>query len=221
MSKISRGLSQQVSNYRRSSDLARWKEAWIPRTRLGEKVSEDKVTSLQEIFQQGLKIREPEIVKTLLPNISSEVVKVGIVQKQTDAGELTRFRAVVAVGDRDGWFGVGEGKAAQRVAAIDKATNAALLSIIPVKRGCGSPECSNKTNHSVPFRTIGKAGSVTVQLLPAPRGVGLVAGPALRKLLALAGLEDVYVRSFGSTNTASSLANAVYDAVSKSHRLDV
>src|SRR5256885_6735486 len=86
---------------------------WVPRTRLGKMVSEGKITSLEEIFQQGLKIREPEIVKTLLPDVTSEVVNVSIVQKQTDAGALTRFRAIVAVGNDDGWFGVGEGKAAQ------------------------------------------------------------------------------------------------------------
>ncbi len=196
-------------------------EPWIPRTRLGKMVSGGKITSLGEIFQQGLKIREPEVVKTLLPDVSSEVVSVSIVQKQTDAGARTRFRAIVAVGNGDGWLGVGEGKAAQRIAAIDKATSVALLAIIPVKRGCGSPECSDKTNHSVPFRTVGKVGSVTVELLPAPKGVGLVAGPALKKLLALAGLKDVYVRTFGSTSTRSSLANAVYDAFLKSHGLNV
>src|SRR5207247_8374703 len=119
------------------------------------------------------------------------------------------------------WFGVGESKAAQRIAAIDKATSVALLSIIPVRRGCGSPECTDKTNHSVPFRTIGKTGSVKVELIPAPKGVGLVAGPALKKLLALARLKDVYVRTFGSTRTSSSLANAVYDAFSKAHGLSV
>ena len=54
-------------------------------------VSEGKITSLDEIFQMGLKLREPEIVKTLVPDLKSEVVSVGIVQKQTDAGELTRF----------------------------------------------------------------------------------------------------------------------------------
>ena len=195
-------------------------EAWIPRTKLGKMVSEGKITSLDEIFQEGYKIREPEIVKTLLPNLSSEVVNVSIVQKQTDAGRLTRFRAIVAVGNGDGWFGVGEGKAAQRVAAIDKATSVALPTIIPVQRGCGSADCADKSNHSVPFRTVGKAGSVTVELLPAPKGVGLVAGPALRKLLALAGLKDVYVRTFGSTSTPSSLASAVYDAFYKSHQLN-
>ena len=184
-------------------------------------VSEGQVTSLEEIFQSGTRIREPEIVKTLLPNVSSEVVDVGIVQKQTDAGRLTRFRAVVAVGNGDGWFGAGEGKAKQRIAAIDKATGVASLAMIPVKRGCGSPECTDKTDHSVPFRTTGKVGSVTVELIPAPRGVGLVAGPALRKLLALAGVRDVYVRTSGSTSTASSLVHALYGAFSKAHGFNV
>ena len=201
-------MSSYISRRSSRRDLEK-QEAWIPRTRLGKMVSEGKITSLEEIFQQGLKIREPE------------VVKVSIVQKQTDAGALTRFRAIVAVGNDGGWFGVGEGKAAQRIAAIDKATSVALLTVIPVKRGCGSPECTDKTNHSVPFRTVGKVGSVTVELLPAPKGVGLVAGPALKKLLALAGLKDVYVRTFGSTRTPSSLANAVYDAFYKSYGLNI
>jgi small subunit ribosomal protein S5 len=194
---------------------------WIPRTALGKLVTEGKITSLEEIFQAGSKIREPEIVKELLPNVSSEVVNVGIVQKQTDAGRLTRFRAIVALGDGKGWFGVGEGKAKQRMTAIDKATAAASLTMIPVKRGCGSPECMDKTDHSVPFRTSGKAGSVTVELIPAPRGVGLVAGPTLKKLLALAGLKDVYVRTSGSTSTSSSLVHALHDAFSKSYGLNV
>ena len=74
-------------------------------------VQEGKIASLDEIFQLGLKLREPEIVKTLVPDLKSEVVSVGIVQKQTDAGELTRFAAVVAVGNGKGFFGVGKGKA--------------------------------------------------------------------------------------------------------------
>ena len=208
-------------NRNRGRSQTRREEEWIPRTKLGHMVSERKITSLQEVFQQGSKIREPEIVKALLPDVSSEVVKVGIVQKQTDAGELTRFRAVVATGNGDGWFGVGEGKAAQRMIAIEKATDTALLALIPVQRGCGSPDCADKSDHSVPFRVVGKSGSVTIQLIPAPKGVGLVAGPALKKLLTLAGLKDVYVRTFGSTSTPSSLTNALYDAFSSSHGMNV
>jgi len=194
---------------------------WVPRTKLGKMVTEGKITSLEEIFQQGWKIREPEMVKTLVPELTSEVVTVGIVQKQTDAGELTRFGAVVAVGNGNGWFGVGRGKAAQMKSAIDKATNDALINVIPVRLGCGSWECKCGRRHSVPYRITGKAGSVRVELLPGPWALGTVAGPALTKLLALAGVKDVWVRTFGSTSTLSSLANAVYDAFSKSHGLNV
>ncbi|MBI2648801.1 MAG: 30S ribosomal protein S5 [Thaumarchaeota archaeon] len=196
-------------------------EPWVPKTKLGKMVAEGKITSLEEIFQLGHKVREPEIVKTLLPDLKSEVVGVGIVQKQTDAGELTRFGSVVAVGNGDGWFGVGKGKAPQMKSSIDKATYDALLNIIPVKLGCGSWECRCGRRHSVPYRIKGKAGSVLVELIPGPRALGIVAGPALKNLLALAGVKDVWVRTFGSTNTMSSLANAVYDAFKKAHGLNV
>jgi small subunit ribosomal protein S5 len=196
-------------------------EVWVPRTKLGKEVNEGKVTSLEEIFQTGQRVREAEIVKKLLPDLRSEVVGAGIVQKQTDAGELTRFAAVVAVGNGAGWFGVGRGKAMQMRDAIEKATSNALLNIIPVKLGCGSWECRDGRPHSVPYKIIGKSGSVTVEIIPAPRSLGLVAGPALKNLLALAGVKDAWVRTFGSTNTMSSLANAVYDAFTMSHGLSL
>lgn len=196
-------------------------EVWVPRTKLGKLVNEGKVTSLDEIFRSGQRIREAEIVKKLLPDLRNEVVGVSVVQKQTDAGELTRFAAVVAVGNGGGWFGVGKGKAMQTRQAIEKATNAALLNIIPVKLGCGSWECRCGRTHSVPYRIRGKAGSVTVEVIPGPRALGLVAGPALKNLLQLAGVKDAWIRTFGSTNTMSSLANAVYDAFRMSHGLNV
>jgi small subunit ribosomal protein S5 len=191
-------------------------EPWIPSTKLGRMVSEGKITSLGDVFQQGLKIKEPQIVKALLPTVVSEVVDVSIVQKMSDAGRQTSFRAIVAVGNGDGWFGVAEGKGKQRAAAVERATGLALLSIVPVNRGCGSPECADKSNHSLRFKTVGKTGSVRVEILPAPRGVGLVAGPSVKKLLELAGVKDAYTRTFGSTSTPSSLASAVYDAFRKS-----
>jgi small subunit ribosomal protein S5 len=214
-------MSQQQRGGDRRRREEREEPPWVPRTKLGKMVAEGKITSLDEIFQMGLKLREPEIVKTLIPDLKSEVVSVGIVQKQTDAGELTRFRAVVAVGNGNGFFGVGKGKAAQMKASIDKATNDALLNVIPVQLGCGSWECRCGLRHSVPYRIVGKAGSVSVELLPGPRSLGTVAGPALTNLLALAGVKDVWVRTFGSTDTLSSLANAVYDAFSKSRGLNV
>lgn len=196
-------------------------EVWVPKTKLGGLVNEGKVTSLEEIFRSGQKVREAEIVKRLLTDLRNEVVGVRVVQKQTDAGELTRFAAVVAVGNGAGWFGVGKGKAMQTRESIEKATNAALLNIIPVKLGCGSWECRCGRPHSVPYRIRGKSGSVTVEVIPGPRALGLVAGPALKNLLQLAGVKDAWIRTFGSTNTMTSLANAVYDAFRTSHGLSI
>ena len=196
------------------------KQSWTPRTKLGMLVQSGKINSLSTIFEQGYRIREPEIVRTLLPDLKSEVISAGIVQKQTDAGEITRFVAIVAVGS-PGWFGVGRGKAMQMRSAIDKATNAALLNIIPVKLGCGSWECRCSRAHSVPYKIVGKAGSVTVEIIPGPRGLGLVAGETVRKLLSLAGVVDAWTKTFGSTNTPSSITNAVYEAFKNMHKLNL
>jgi small subunit ribosomal protein S5 len=185
---------------------------WTPKTKLGVEVAEGKVATLLEIFENGWRIKEPEIVRALLPNLKTFVVGVGIVQKQTDAGELTRFRAVVAVGDDSGWFGVGHAKASQMRLAIEKATDVALLNIVPVVQGCGSWECRCGTPHSVPFRLEGKSGSVSVVIIPGPRGLGLVAGETLKNLLSLAGIKDAWTQTFGDTSTVSSISSALYDA---------
>ncbi len=196
-------------------------QPWAPKTRLGSLVAEGKITSLEEIFESGMKIKEPEIVKKLLPDLKTILIGAGIVQKQTDAGELTRFSAVIALGNEGGWFGVGKGKASQMRLAIDKATSTALLNIIPVKLGCGSWECRCMTPHSLPFKTIGKCGSVKIVIIPGPRGLGLVAGEKVRNLLSLAGIKDAWTRTYGSTSTVSSIAYAVYDALKRTHSLSI
>lgn len=186
---------------------------WKPRTTLGQMVLAGKINSMDQIYENGLRIQESEIVKHLLPDIKSQVVHVGIVQKQTDAGEMTRFNALVAVGNEAGWFGIGKGKAAQMRSAIDKATNAAYLNVIPVKLGCGSWECKCSQLHSVPFKVSGKGGSVTLEIIPGPRGLGIVAGENIRNLLKLAGLKDSWTKTFGSTNTMSSTTKAIFNAL--------
>ncbi len=186
---------------------------WVPRTNLGILVSSNKITSMREIYENGYRIQEAGIVKKLLPGIKAEVIDVGIVQKQTTNGEYTRFKALVAAGDESGWLGIGQGKSKQMRIAIEKATNAAYLDVSPVKLGCGSWECRCDQPHSVPFKVRGREGSVTVEIIPGPRGLGLVAGGNIRKLLQLAGLRDVWTKSKGSTNTMTSTAGAVLNCL--------
>jgi small subunit ribosomal protein S5 len=186
---------------------------WKPRTELGIMVAEGKINSMDQIYENGMRIQEFEIVKHLLPDIKTSVVHVGIVQKQTDAGEMTRFSALVAAGNEAGWFGIGMGKASQMRIAIDKATTNSYLNIIPVKLGCGSWECRCNQFHSIPFKVSGKGGSVTIELAPGPRGLGLVAGENIRALLKLAGIRDAWTKSFGSTSTMTSTSMAIFNAL--------
>ncbi|MDE1842782.1 MAG: 30S ribosomal protein S5 [Thaumarchaeota archaeon] len=188
-------------------------QVWTPRTKLGNLVATEKITSMKEIYENGYRIQEAGIIKKLLPGIKTEVIDVGIVQKQTTNGEYTRFKALVAAGDENGWLGIGQGKSKQMRIAIEKATNQAYLNVSPVKLGCGSWECRCDQHHSVPFKVRGRGGSVTVEVIPGPRGLGLVAGGNIRNLLKLAGLKDAWTKSTGSTNTMTSTSRAVLDCL--------
>ncbi len=192
---------------------------WTPRTKLGKMVQEGQVVSLADVFTQGLRIMEHEIVDVLLPNLQQEVLGIGFVQKQTDAGEKSRFKAVVAVGNCDGYIGVGGAKARQVRTAIDKGTADAKLNIIPVRRGCGSWECSCDHTHSLSFHVSGKCGSVSVDIIPGPRGLGLVAGEIPKIVMRLAGVRDCWTKTRGSTCTVASAAYAVYDALKSTYRV--
>lgn len=193
-------------------------EMWVPRTKVGRLVKEGRITSVDEIYRRNLPILEPEIVDILLPNLEHEVIDVGIVQKMTDAGRITRYRAVVVIGNRDGYVGIGKGKARQFRLAVDKAITNAKLNITPVRRGCGSWECTCGEPHSVPYTVRGKSGSVEVILKPAPKGTGLVVGDVAKVVLRLAGITDVWSYTRGETRTTYNFARATYEALRNTYR---
>jgi small subunit ribosomal protein S5 len=182
-------------------------------------VQEGRITSLNEVFVEGYRIQETEIVDTLLPNLQQDVLDINLVQKQTDAGEKSRFKALVVVGNYEGFFGLGVGKDKQVRAAIQKAVLDAKVNVVPVKRGCGSWECECGDPHTLPFQVSGRCGSVRIQLFPAPRGLGVVAGDVAKKIITFVGIKDCWSRSFGSTRTVPSFAYATYDALKNTYRM--
>ena len=72
---------------------------WVPKTQLGRMVFEGQISSIYEIFEEGYRIKEVEIIDVLLPDLRDDVLDINLVQKQTDAGERSSFRAIVAVGN--------------------------------------------------------------------------------------------------------------------------
>jgi small subunit ribosomal protein S2e len=194
----------------------------VPVTKLGRLVKDRKITSLEEIFMFSLPIKEYQIVDELFRDkkdtpqeLRDEVMKVMPVQKQTTAGQRTRFKAYVAVGDGNGHIGLGL-KAAKEVAtAIRGAIINAKMNLVPVRRGYWGFNAGNP--HTVPQKVTGKCGSVRVRLIPAPRGSGIVASLIPKKLLNMAGIEDVYSSSTGHTRTRGNLAMAVFAALTKTY----
>lgn len=190
-------------------------EEWVPKTKLGKMVAEEEITTIEEAVASSLPLKEPEIIDVLLPDLEDEVLEISMVQRMTDSGRRVKFRVTAVIGNRDGYVGVGTGKASQVAPAIQKAVNDAKLNIFKVNRGCGSWECGCGVSHSVPYKVTGNSGSVRITLVPGPKGLGLVAGDTGKKVLELAGVNDVWTFTTGNTRSTINYAKAMYDALKK------
>jgi len=205
--------------------------SWAPKTKLGKEVKEGKIKNIDEILDNNLKILEDKIVDSLM-NLKSDLSSVGQskgkfgggkrrawrqTQKKTKEGNVPNFSAFAIVGDENGYIGVGDGKAKETLPARDKAVRKAKLNLIKIRRACGSFDCSCSEEHSIPMKVVGKSGSVRVILIPAPQGTGLVVADELKKVLRLAGVKDVYSKTFGKQQTTFNLVKACMNALEKTN----
>lgn len=204
-------------------------EIWKPKTRMGRRVANGEVTDIVEALRSDEPIMEPEIVDELA-NLEDEVILIGgtpgkgggkrrTVSKRTarmhKSGARYNTKAMVVVGDHNNVVGLGYGEANDTRAAIESATRDAKLNLIEVQRGAGSWEDQGDHDSSIPFEVTAKSGSVEVTLKPAPRGTGLAASDDVKKLLELAGIEDLWLQSRGQTRTRENLMKASFEALQK------
>ena len=203
-------------------------EAWKPKTDLGRRVKAGEITSIDQILDAGQRIMEQEIVDYLLGDLSSDLLMIGQskgkfgggqrrafkqTQKKTAEGNKPSFATMVVIGNKNGYIGVGYGKSKETVLSREKAMRNAKLNIIKIRRGCGSWQCGCRTPHTIPFKVSGKCSSVTIRLMPAPKGSGLRVAEECRKVLALAGINDAWSKTFGQTRTTINLVSACFDAL--------
>ncbi|GMH18714.1 hypothetical protein Nepgr_020555 [Nepenthes gracilis] len=98
-----RGRSRRRRGGRREEE-----EKWVRVTKHGRLVKDGKITSLEQIYLHFLPIKENQIVDTPGgPSLKDEVMNVMPVQKQTRAGQRTRFKSFLIVGDGNGHIGFG------------------------------------------------------------------------------------------------------------------
>lgn len=190
-------------------------KSWVPVTKLGRLVKEGKIKNIEQIYLFSLPIKEYQIVDYFLPTLKDEVMKIMPVQKQTRAGQRTRFKAFVIIGDSDGHVGLGVKCSKEVATSIRGAIILAKLSVIPVRRGYWGANLGNP--HTVPTKVTGKCGSVLTRLVPAPRGTGIVAAPTPKKVLQLAGITDCYTSARGSTRTLGNFVKATFAAIGNTY----
>ena len=211
-------------------------ETWIPKTRLGKEVKEGEIKTIDEILDKGIKIIEPEIVDALLPDLKTELIKIGQAkgkfgggqrrpfrrtQKKVREGSRNKYTYLAVIGNGNGYIGLGKGSSRESMLARQRATIDAKRNITKVFRGCGDWECGCRTTHSVPFTVEGKSGSVRVMLKPAPRGTGLVLPAEGKKILEMAGIRDAWSETYGESRTRMNYAYAMFNALRKIHETKV
>ena len=208
--------------------------AWEPKTKLGEEVKSGKIKNIDEILKSGRKILEAQISDHLL-TLKSDLIFIGQskgkfgggkrrawrqTQRKTEEGNVPTFSAMAVVGDENGHVGYGYGNSMETLPARDKALRKAKLNIIKVQRGCSGFDCDCPELHTVPFKVTGKSGSVRITLIPAPQGTGLVVASELKKVLKLAGIKDVYSKTFGKVRTTFNTIKACFDALEKTNSME-
>jgi len=186
-------------------------------TKLGRLVKEGRIKYLEEIYLHSLPVKESQIIDVFLKDtLKDEVMKIMPVQKQTRAGQRTKFKAFVVVGDTDGHIGLGSKCAKEVASSIRGAIMDAKMNLVPVRRGYWGNKIGKP--HTVPGKVNGRCGSIRIQLVPAPRGAGIVAAPTPKKILHMAGIDDVYTKCRGRTATLGNFAKATIAALTMTYR---
>lgn len=211
-------------------------DAWKPKTSIGKRVKAGEIKDIDEILDEGATIFESEIVDILMPGAETDLLLIGQAkgkfgggqrrvfrqtQKKTPEGNNPSFACIAVIGDKNGHVGVGRGKSKDTVPAREKALHKAKENIIKIRRGCGSWQCGCRTPHSIPFAVEGSCGSVTIRLMPAPKGKGLVVEPECAKILKMAGIKDVWSKTFGQTRVKLNLIDACIDALNNLNKMKV
>ena len=123
-------------------------------------------------------------------DLQEKLVALNRVSKTVKGGRISRFAALMVVGDGNGHVGVGLGKAAEVPEAIRKGIEDAKKNMIEV----------SLKGTTIPHEVLGEFGAGKVLLKPAAPGTGIIAGGVCRAVLELAGISNIRAKCLRSNN---------------------
>jgi len=137
--------------------------------------------------------------------LKEKMIAVNRVTKVVKGGRILGFAALTVVGDGDGRVGMGKGKSKEVPSAVQKAMEEA-------RRNMHKVSLKNGTIH---HNVTGHHGAANVQMAPAPKGTGIIAGGPMRAVFEVMGITDIVAKSHGSSNPYN-MVRATLDALIKS-----
>lgn len=149
-----------------------------------EIIEDKKKTGVKE------KIQEHRSVKGEGGEFDKKVLQVDRISRTVRGGRRIRFRALVILGNRAGRVGIGIGKAAEVVEAVEKGNRAAKRNLInvPISKG------------TIPHQIEVSKGAAHILLKPAKEGTSIVAGGTIRTICDLAGIQNIVGKILGTAN---------------------
>ena len=140
------------------------------------------------------------------------LIKISRVSKVTKGGKKLSFRAIVVIGDENGFVGVGVAKADDVVNAFKKAKTNGKKNLIkvPITKAL-----------SIPHHVTGNFGACKIIMRPSIEGSGVIAGGAVRTVLEIAGIKNVIAKQLGSNNLLNNARASIVALKSLTTRSEV